>query len=238
MKTLKVLLLGMLAVASGCTDSDDGATGGPASSNCEAGALCDVKGVPFVHAIVPATDAWTIGDPPAPAGGTTAKVRQPASGKVCMAGHVEAGYAFLTLGFATVVHGHVEGPLDADALGITSMEFSLESPPPEGLKVQLLSLVPDCTGGVLDCQHWGFYLSSDPERGVLASYSEPGVVRAPFDAFVVTDSAEPGWTLDTTHLSAVQVGIGAYGPATADYDFCVSGFAMKNAAGEAVTPAS
>jgi hypothetical protein len=225
-----VASLGLLA---GCGSSHTSPT--PESeTHCDPGFVCDVEGLPFVRVALPSTDSWNAGEPPSDPDKTTAVVAHPESGKLCMSGRLEAGWGFLTLVFARFESGGVEA-LDAIGLGISRIEFTLDSPPPMGLYVQLISAVPDCTGAPGECQHWGFFLTDGESRSLFLT-NQPGVVSAPLADFVKTATAEPDWEFDPSHLSALQIGAGAFGPVTGDYDFCVSGLRFLNDAGVEVSP--
>jgi hypothetical protein len=68
--------------------------------------------------------------------------------------------------------------------------------------------------------------------------NQPGVVRAPFADFVKTANAEASWEFDPNHLSTLQIGPGAIGDVTGDYDFCVKNLRFLDAEGNEVLPPS
>jgi hypothetical protein len=230
---LAVCIVTSIGVLAGC-GSSEGPSPESESEPCPTGFICDVDDLPGVRAVLPSTDSWVPGlDPPGP-GRTTAVVRHPESGKVCMSGRLEAGWGFLTLVFAHFDETGVRSALDATALGISRIEFSLESPPQVGLYVQLVSAVPGCTGNPGECQHWGFYLSDgDPAR--LFVTTQPGIVEAPLADFVKTETADPSWEFDPAHLATLQIGAGPFGAVTGDYDFCLSGLRFLDADGAEVS---
>jgi hypothetical protein len=151
-----------------------------------------------------------------------------------MSGRLEAGWGFLTLVFARFDEAGVHDALDATALGISRVEFLLESPPQMGLYVQLVSAVPGCTGNPVECQHWGFYLS-DGDPGSLFVATAPGIVQARLADFVKTATAGASWEFDPAHLSTLQIGAGAFGSVTGDYDFCISGLRFLDADGAEIS---
>jgi hypothetical protein len=224
-------LLFLSGVVSGC----DSGSASRAEEECPEFFICEPQGLPYVRAILPSTNSWGPGADPPSAGETTATVTQPEPGRVCMAGTVEDGWAWLTLVFANIDGNGVSDALDAPGRGIASLEFVLESPPPVGVGVQLVSAVPDCTEGPVACQHWGFSLSGE-SAGTLFRASESGLVRAPLSAFVKTAGADPSWEFDPSHLSTLQIGPGAFGDVTSAYDFCVSNLRFLDAQGEDVSP--
>jgi len=236
----------MLVLVSACDSTEAAPTDtapAPSSSaepapepdtECRAGFVCDIQGVPFVQAALPSTDSWGPGQPEPPPGKTQATVTQPEPGKVCLSGRLELGWAWLTLAFADwqAATGW-RGTLDATGLGIERIEFKLESPPQVGVEVQLVSAVPDCTQSPVDCQHWGFMLTTGTPP--IVAIKETGVVSAPLSAFVRTSSTDPSWQFDASAFTTLQIGPGA-GTATGDFDFCVSQLRFLDANGAEVLP--
>jgi hypothetical protein len=234
MKTLfsacATLSVGVLLV--GCGDSD--AVSPPPTSTCPTGLICEPDGLPFVRVVLPSTNSWNPRQEAPGPGETTAVVTHPESGKVCMSGRLEAGWGYITLAFAVFDETGLHDALDATALGIDRIDFLLESPPEFGLYVQLVSAVPGCTSSPVECQHWGFYLS-DGDPGRLFVTTESGVVRARLTDFVKTQTAEASWEFDPAHLATLQIGAGAFGSLTGDYDFCISGLRFLDADGAEVS---
>jgi hypothetical protein len=246
-----ISLFVLASVANGCGGGDDSPTaaGPPAPTSTTPmpttpvpttpvdcpppGVTCSPTGMPFVQVALVSSNAV---DPNAPMPGeTTAALSNPEPGKICMSGRLENGYAFLTLGFASFDGTSLSDPLDAAGLGIASIQFTLDTPPPTGAYVQLASLIPDCDLGPLDCQHWGFYLQ-DPMSHAWFQTNQPEVVTAPLTDFVRANFIDPTWEFDPHGLATLQVGPGAFSSVTGDYDFCVSHLKFLDAAGNEVKP--
>ena len=239
-KQLFAALVASLGFATACGSSRAPHSGDEPSPSvapeCVAGFVCGVKGLPFVKAALPSTDAWGPGEPAPGPGETTATVTQPESGELCMAGHLEQGWGYLTLLFGSIdSNGWWYDTLDATALGIASIEFALDSPPEDGLAVQLVSAVPGCKLSPLECQHWGFFLNEgDPPVPFVTNQAT--VVHAPVAGFVREPYVDPSWEFDPSHLTTLQIGAGAFDAVSGDYDFCVHDLTFLNADGVAVLP--
>jgi hypothetical protein len=189
--------------------------------------------MPFVRAALASSNA---ADPDQPQlGETTAIISSSEPGEVCMAGRVEDGWAFLTLGLARWDGANLRDPLDAAGLGIESIQFTLTSPPPTGVYVQLSSLVPDCELGPVACQHWGFFLENETSPMPWLT-NQPGTVTAPLADFARADYIDPTWQLDPNHLSTIEIGPGAFRSVTGNYDYCISDLRFLDAAGNRVIP--
>lgn len=209
------------------------------TADCLEAFLCGVEDVPFVETAIPASDSWEgPGDVPGP-GETTATVTQPEPGRLCLSGRLEDGWALLTLVFSPwdPAAGWT-APLDAVARGITSFEFTLDTPPQTGVYVQLVSAVPDCTTTPGDCQHWGFFLhdtSLAPERPFVTNQGR--TVHAELSDFRRMDYIDSTWEFDPSRFSTLQIGPGALASTTGDYSFCIRDLRFLNADGEPVSAA-
>ncbi len=217
----------------------------PEQPSCEDrdGLICGPDGFPFAVVSAAVSDYCAENDAgcPAttvpPAGATIARLSQPEPGKLCLAGRLATtgGFAVLIVRFSTLNADRtkVTKTFNADALGITQVTFSIDSPPP-GPGVLVGAAVTkglDNTPGqrnVID----GFRLMTPPLFDEMLIIREPGPVVAPFANFRQTsDDQSP--TFDTTLLDGIAIAVGA---ADLDYDFCIRDFKFLDAAGNEVAP--
>jgi hypothetical protein len=227
--------LGSLLAGCDAGTDEDSQTDPSAVVGCRDGMICDPPGMPFVRSAFNNTDASGPGQPQPGPGESSGTLTQPQPGKLCAAGHLVDGWAWLTFGFASFRDGNLHDPLDATALGIERIEFTIDTPPQNGVYVQLVSLVPNCTLGPVKCQHWGFFLNSgNPPTPFRTNQNR--VVTARLSEFLPGPTADPSWTFDPSHLSALAIGPGALASITADYAFCVSNLRFLDAAGNEVVP--
>ena len=139
-------------------------------------------------------------------GPTTTAALRAEPGKVCMSGATE-GYAILSLPLA----GYHTG-LDASALHITQVEFTVETPPSSGV-------VPQVT--------------SNLEGFDLMSAGEPvSIVSSSTKRASLSDFQNAGVTFDQTQLIA----FGLAANATEHYDFCLRDLKFLDASGGEVQP--
>ena len=88
-------------------------------------------------------------------------------------------------------------------------------------------------------QHSFFLHESAASPGVesaILSIRTPGVVNAALADFELASFVSEGWTLNTSALATLNIGIGSYGEVTEDYDFCMRDIVFLDAAGNAVNP--
>jgi hypothetical protein len=209
-----------------CTGGTSG-TGDGGSSGEEPGCvsdgenvLCAPSGFPFVTRTFAVTDSC-VGSgclPPNPT------LIQPEHGTLCMSGTApvgeKAGFPLILLAstpdFSTIVRA-----LDADALGIIDVSFTIDSPPEGGLIVDAGIVLPGCSN-TFQCVGFGF---------TLPRITGAGTVTVPLVDFLQSDPASPYQTFDTSSLSHIgfTAGEGAY-------DFCLRDFKFLDAFGDAIAP--
>jgi hypothetical protein len=215
-----------------------GGTGGTAGTNDMGGGLSCVSGVPVVATAAPnglvcidgLTDfsfapfavAYSWNECAACNAETTVTLSHPASGKLCLSGHVaDGGLAGFNLELARRAPDSEEilEAFDADARGITQVAFTLDSPPSDGLSLYLHILrQTGCPDNQINCDY--------PPNFVFPKLMQAGPVIAPFTTFVSDDASV---ALDTQKLVNLlfQVGPG-------DYDFCIRDFELLDDDGNAV----
>jgi hypothetical protein len=188
------------------------------------GLICAPSGFPFVQI----ASANAIGN-------ATVHLEQPRAGTLCLSGSAsttELGWGALALGFSNRNADATEvlSTFDADSLGITQLAFSVDSPPSQGLFVEVGSVTAfSCPESPSGCsQVPGFGLLTGPGSSVLLNITAPGRVVAPFSAFQQTNPASE--TFDPTVLDRVAFRAGAA------YDFCVHDFTFLDASGNPVRP--
>ncbi len=183
--------------------------------NCDSGACFScpvtVQRFPWVNGMFSNTDA---------SGATKQTLSNPA-GKVCMSG-TSLEYAALTLTLGT-------GPaqpcspndeltcifFDANALGITQLEFTLETPPSGGVTPQLDAVVIALPPAAFDWAGGGVSTTT-PQRASLNDFLYPNL---------------------TLELDLSKVVVVAFNVRAAEYyDFCVRDLKFLNAAGVEVLP--
>jgi hypothetical protein len=238
------LLIGILGLGVGC-----GSGGGSKDPDCDKdGFICNPSGFPYVQAAVATSslcgglvaDCDLAKNPPA--GATTASLSQPVAGKLCLEGFIASGYqgAGLFLKFSTEKLLQVTAnsgrdveilkTFDATSLGITQVDFTIDSPLTGSIGVIATTTSPpvpaSCPDQGIPCT--SFDLVTTPGSGMAMSFTQPGSQVAPFANFESTG----GETFDTTALEDIRFYIGVPG----DYSFCISDFKFLNAAGAEVRP--
>jgi hypothetical protein len=196
--------------------------------------LLSASDIPFATAVFAISDACPSqrrSAPPLPSL-TVADVRRSAPGNYCASGMLlEGGFAYLLVSFDHINDRPAppfHGPLDAPAFGITSVRFTLESPPATGLRVSASNVVDDiCPFSSDECIQGGFYVLG--ETGEPITMDQPGTYTQRLADF----QSEPGLsaTLDVTRFAgiALELNPGAF-------DVCVSGVQLLDEAGRAVPP--
>ena len=187
------------------------------------GLVCNPPGFPAIKRAAAVTDYCFVTDAttcPAttipPAGSTTARLTQPAAGKLCMAGTAAPnGWAVLALRFydtrnpdgtyVTTFH-----PVEA---GITAYEVTIDSPP---------------SGGISPSTYGGFHLQLPSNPGVPLLVTQPGPVMVPLTGFV--SDSDPSVTVAPENVQTTGFDVGP-----GDYDFCVHDLKFLDAAGNEVT---
>ena len=227
------------------SESNEAPSGAAADGDPRCNTLFDAHDIPFL-----AVTFWTSDSCPSqrtgltvmPSSTITSLTREP--GKVCMSGQVTTGYANLILDFDGENRDGIQGsggritpeqsqgakPLDAVGLGITQIQFTLDTPPASGLAVNLASVVlPGCYGRA-ECLHSGYYLMSEGQPGVLERVRDPGVHGLRIADFQAAPWVDPTEELDTTQLAFVAFELGA-----GAYDFCIRDLKMLEAKGAVVS---
>jgi len=170
---------------------------------------------------------------------TITHVTQEEPGRICLNAHVDSGWVVLVLGFdrihaifnPDVPPPAIREPLDAAGLGITQLQFTLDTPPASGIQVDLGMVVgPDCAAPTAACLQNGFYVMAADRPGVPISFTEAGTQTLQLSDFKVAPWEDPTLSLDLTRLASVQFEL-----STGDFDFCVRDFKLLDAAGNQVT---
>ncbi|SRR6266540_2041126 len=152
-----------------------------------------------------------------PAGRTTARLTEPTAGKLCMSGTVAAGgFAVLALRFFDTFEpdGTFMTNFHPGAAGITTFELTIDSPQ---------------SGGILLNRIGGFHVELPSNPGVPLVVTEPGSLLIPLSSFVSDSSPPVTLVPDDIQTLGFDVPEG-------DYDFCVHGFKLLDAAGNEATP--
>jgi len=203
---------------------------------CSSG-LCVPSGFPFVNSSRAITDACIDQGCPllaadTPVGKTTATLSQPEAGTLCLSGSVSTGgFANLGLLFAVKNQDHTETlkTFDANSLGITQLEFTIDSPPSGGVSVSAISTIAtSCPGDKFACLSNQFSLMTGPGSSVPLSITSPGRVPAPFTNFMQTVGSQ---SFDTSALDNLGFSVGP-----GNYDFCVHDFRFLDAQNNEVKP--
>ena len=227
-------LFSALALPAACASGSSS----PPSDPCASG-HCAPSGFPFVTSSRAISDACVDQGCPllaanTPVGKTTATLSQPESGKLCLSGTVSpGGWAFLGVLFSVKSQDQTEilKKFDAAWLGITQLEFTIDSPPSGGVGVHAgISLSSTCTDDKLDCLSSPFSLMTGPSSSARVNITSPGRVIAPFANFKQTDGNQ---SFDTSALDDLGFDVGP-----GSYDFCVHGFKLLDAQGNEVAPKS
>lgn len=210
--------------------TDDGGRTDPCTSG-----HCMPSGFPFVKGSRAISDAcFDQGCPllaaDTPVGKTTATLSQPQVGTLCLAGMVSPG-GWATLGVLLSVKSQDQTEIlkkfDANSLGITQLEFTIDSPPSGGVGVHAgISLTTSCSGDKFACLSAPFTLMTGPGSSVPLRITLSGRVRTPFANFMQTDG---GQSFDTSSLDNWGFDVGP-----GNYDFCVHDFKFLDAQGNEV----
>jgi len=204
--------------------------------------LYDARDIPFFVTTFPISDAcpYQKGAPPLPSSTITHLTRE-APGKICMDGQVTTGWASLITSLDHVgavgvnaVRTATRQPLDAPALGITALRFTLETPPAGGLAVALSYVSRlECTFTDTGCIQSGFYVMQEGSPKVPLRFSEAGTYTLRFVDVQPGPDTDPTQTLDTTRFSGAEFQLGS---GLGSFDFCVRDLQLLNDEGEPVTP--
>ncbi|MEP6654681.1 MAG: hypothetical protein ABJA82_15065 [Myxococcales bacterium] len=231
---LMSVLLGTVGFVAGC-----GSNGTTAAHSCVSaeGLICQPSGFPFVTLAGASSDACagsrlgTCPDPPLSA--TTARLSTPEAGKLCLSGTVAAndGWAKIVFVFTAfnLERSKVLKVFDADALGITQVAFTIDSPPNGGVTIDAAVVTAtDCPAGPRDCFTQGFDLMTPTQTGILESFTAPGPQVALFTNFKQT-RAGVSQIFDTSALQHLEFIVGQ-----GVYNFCIHDLKFLDAAGNEV----
>lgn len=223
---------GSLGFAVGCGTNQ----AAPAPSCIDAdGLVCHPSGLPFVGFAGASSDACAgarLGTCPSPPlSATTAVLTAPEAGKLCLSGTAGAdGWAKIVLVFTTfnLERTKVLKVFNADALGITQVAFTIESPPSDGITIDAaIVTATDCPAGPGDCFTQGFDLMTP--TGGLMSYTSAGEKVARFADFKQT-STGVSQTFDTSALHHLEFIVGQ-----GVYNFCIHDLKFLDTAGAEVS---
>jgi hypothetical protein len=229
---MKKIAMGFVACALSLTTGCDSANVDQTPFCSEANrSICAPPGFPLVNAAGFRSDACPSGgDCAAPLTKTTASLSQPETGKLCMKGTVAGrdGFAWLLLqvdqrnmSFKDVVE-----VLDAKALGITELRFTIDGPPAAGLSLFGTAIEKSHCEVPGDCYGEGWNLMTGPRSNLVKVIDTAGPVSAPFANFARVNPNE------VFNTAALGVFIFVIGPG--DYDFCISDFKWVDAQGNVV----
>jgi hypothetical protein len=158
------------------------------------------------------------------------------AGQICLRGRVTTGWVSLIVDFSgnnpsgSQLPTEEAPPLDVVRLGITQLQFTLDSPPTSGLSVDLASvLVPGCYGRPNDCLVSGYYIMDEQRPGVPDRLNEPGTYTVRIADFQAAPWVDPTRELDATRLAFV-----GFDPGMGDYDFCINDLKLLDDSGNPV----
>ena len=216
---------------------------GASSDPCSSG-RCAPSRFPFVNTAIASSDTCGSNCPllvvDTPVGKTTATLSQPEEGTLCLSGMVSPdGWAALGLVFAVWAVGdqartdmneprtEILKKFNADALGITQVSFTIDSPPGGGVSVSAaITTATSCPDGASGCVTTGFDLMSGPGSSVPVNYTARAPVIAPFANFKQTVGMQ---RFDTRALQHLVFGVGS-----GSYNFCIHDFKFLDAQGNEV----
>jgi hypothetical protein len=189
---------------------------------------CGPNGFPFVDHVGLYTE-WCggiecLGSPPA-GGATTIRLSQPESGALCLSGTVPiGGFAGLILSFtifSELPNQKVLRTLNADALRIAQMAFTLDRPPPNGVELGFDTIRSvDCQGMASTSSNSCVATGPSLPMPITAS----GRTTASFADFRFSDDL--GKIAGTRAVSGVKFQVD-----DATYDFCIRDFQLLDAGG-------
>jgi len=233
--------------ASGGSAGSSGSGAGVAHDpDCDKdGFICNPSGFPFVQAAIVTSslcgglvaDCDLAKNPPA--GAATARLTQPVPGKLCMEGSIPSGGAglFLKLAREKLLQVNPNGardvkvlqPFDATSLGITQVDFTIDSPIVGAFGMVATTTTPNtpvnCPDQGLACVPFWLFT---PGSGMNTTFTLPGPQVAPLTHF----ESEGGESFDTTALEDLRF----YTVVMGDYSWCISDLKFRNAAGAEVKP--
>jgi len=209
----------------------------PACPSSDPSYICNPSGFPFVQLSLAVSDlcngpvaSCALGNS-VPTGETSAILSQPVAGTLCLSGVVSpGGWAQLALGFSEPKPDGtgILRKFDASALGISQVQFTIDTPPSSGLVVDAAITISDsCPSNPLDCFTNGFELMTAPGSSVAVNITTSGTVPAPFANFKQTVN---GHGFDTSALDHMSLNLSSQGP----FNFCIHDFKFHDALGNEV----
>lgn len=233
-----IALLGTLGHIAACASNrpDDG--GGKETPIC--------KGPPVEECVLPVDSvAFVLRAAPITDGVSTARVTNPVPGTVCMTGTLaDAGPTYTNwgaiLGFpiaeANADKTGILSPFNAEQLGITQVQFTIESPPVTGVGPAITQVAKlECKDDLASCLTAApFYLKN--EAGAQALITTTRTMTAPLGTAAQPTWGDPQLALDPTRLFGLQFGVGTLQGTSLDYDFCVHDLRFLGADGKEIVP--
>jgi hypothetical protein len=227
-KGISVIALAVvLGLTGSCGSSNPGQSTDPTCVDpAEARCRIAVTGNSFVQWTGPVTDGV--------AGGVSTAVVEHTPGRFCMSGTVDSGPdgsgwgAILLVGLATADDstGALVTPLDASALGIAQVRFTVEDPPLTGILPQMAELESASCKTVPDC------LATFDSTAVI----NPGPVTVALGDFAKPDANHPNAILDPKLIDSLQFYVGPLPGVALPYDFCIRDLAFLDDSGQEITP--
>jgi hypothetical protein len=228
-----IALLGTLGATAACGSDHQSNSGGATTPICKGppsdSCFLPVANVPFV------IRAGTVTD-----GVSTARITNPAPGTVCLSGTLaDAGPTYANWGAILVLdiaawnqERTQVSPFPAEQLGITQVQFTLDSPPATGIAPAVMEVLNlECPNNPGDClTAVPFYLKSEvitTARTITASLS----------AAEQPSWGDPRLMLDPNRVYGLQFDGKTTQGTTADYDFCVHDLKFLGADGTEIVPA-
>lgn len=201
---------------------------GPAVEAC----VLAVDGLPFVLTAVAVTD-----------GASTARVTHPAPGRVCLSGTLaDAGAGSANWGVIlglpiaerSADRTRILSPFNAEQLGITQFQFTIERPPATGVRPAITQVAklecPDDPGSCLTI------INLRDETGAQALITTTRTMTVPLSTSAQAPSDAPQLPMDLTRMNGVQFGAGALQGTNLDYDFCIHDLKFLGADSKEIVP--
>lgn len=197
--------------------------------------------IPFATALFPVSDAC-----PSPRervaplpSSTLVNVTQDQPGEVCISGQVTNGWVNLIVSldrindiFSGTPAPATRQPLNAAALGIAALRFTLDPAPANGLHVALSQVVGEnCTVTTQNCIQAGFYAMAEGRPGVLVNFDQAGSQTLTIADFQRAPWADPTLELDMTKLSGVEFELNA-----GAFDLCIRDFELLDGSSNPIMP--
>jgi hypothetical protein len=167
------------------------------------------------------------------AGGVSTAVVEHAPGRFCMSGTVDRGPdgsgwgAILLAGLDYKNDAGALVPLDAAALGLAQVRFTVEDPPLVGVLPQMSQFTSaDCTQAPACLESFT----------AIAPIIDAGPVTMALSDFPYADADHPNTTLDPKLLAGLQFYVGPLPGMSLKYGFCIRDLVFLDAGGREITP--